>query len=140
MKIIIIFFERESKLPRLYDFYEKFATYEIQQKYYILDLIYNIHLPIWLLLFSVFIIILKKNYRSILVILPLILLWLTYLLGPVSNFRYIIPIYVLYPMIIYLLLKKKIMLVSIIFFMSYYFNYYIVCRERKGLCGDERHN
>lgn len=100
-------FERESKLPRLYDFYEKFATYEIQQKYYILDLIYNIHLPIWLLLFSVFIIILKKNYRSILVILPLILLWLTYLLGPVSNFRYIIPIYVLYPMIIYLLLKKK---------------------------------
>ncbi len=101
------FFERNSKMPRLYEFYERFANYEIQRKYYILECIYNIHLPIWLMLMTIFVAILKKQYKSILVILPLILLWLTYLLGPVSNFRYIVPIYVLYPMMIYLMVLKK---------------------------------
>ena len=30
--------------------------------------------------------------------LPVMLLWMTYLLGPVSNFRYIYPMVILYPL------------------------------------------
>lgn len=100
-------FERNSKLPKLYEFYEGFASFETQKKHFILNKLYSLYLPIWLMLFMVFVAILKRQYKSILVILPLILLWMTYLLGPVSNFRYIIPIYLSYPIIIYLMLKKK---------------------------------
>lgn len=101
------FFERRSKLPKLYDFYEKFANYEIEEKHFILDKIYSLNLPIWLLIFMICVAILKRQYKSIMVVLPLVLLWLTYLLGPVSNFRYIIPIYVMYPVIVYFILKRK---------------------------------
>lgn len=101
------FFERASKIPKLYEFYEGFATYETQSKYFILDRLYSLSLPIWLLIFMMFVAILKKQYKNILIMLPLVLLWLTYLLGPVSNFRYIIPLYVMYPTIMYFILRTK---------------------------------
>lgn len=101
------FFERNSKLPKLYEFYEGFARYEIEKEHFILDKIYSLNLAIWLIIFMICISILKRQYKSVLVVLPLVLLWLTYLLGPVSNFRYIIPIYIMYPTIMYLILRRK---------------------------------
>ena len=99
--------ERESKLPKLYEFYGKVTSFELFEKKPLISNIFSLSTPIWLLLFTMFTLIYKKQIKVINVILPIIFLWLTYIAGPVSNFRYIFPIVCLYPLLIALIINSS---------------------------------
>ena len=99
--------ERKSKLPQLYDFYQKIADYSIMQKFPLIANLFSIAMPIWVMLFSSVILILKRRYKYLLVILLPMLLWATYLLGPVSNSRYIWPLMMIYPVFLFLILGNE---------------------------------
>lgn len=95
--------ERESKLPALANFYYRVAGYySIESKPLIVNL-NSMATPIWFIFIAVYMVIARKQYRKILMLTPLIFLWLSYIIGPVCCFRYLIPIYLLYPYILYLI-------------------------------------
>lgn len=99
--------ERNSKLPKLYNFYENVASYSFFSKIPIVSNVFSIATPIWIMLFCLICLILKRKYRYLLSLLIPVLLWATYLLGPVSNFRYILPFIMMYPFLMYLILGKN---------------------------------
>ena len=99
-------FERPGRFPRLYDFYEKAANYSLFRKVPVLSAINALYFPIWFLLAGSLLLIRyfrrrgKGQLHRTLLFLPVILFWLTYLIGPVSNARYIFPIILMYPVIL----------------------------------------
>ncbi len=98
---------RNSKFSWLLDKLEKFASYEYMENVPFISNIFSLATPIWLIIFAIFISIYKKNRKNIIVLMPPILLWLTYIAGPVSIFRYIFPLFCLYPLFIYLIFNKE---------------------------------
>ena len=109
-------FERPGWLPWLYSYYEKAADYSLLRKIPIVSVLGSLYLPIWALLGGSFLMAGfyrrrrreetakgrqdagREMYKAVL-FLPVILFWLTYLIGPVSNARYVFPIMLLYPLI-----------------------------------------
>ena len=98
---------RDSKIPFLYAYYESIANYELLDKIPFISWIYSLALPIWLILFLLLYFLRQKEILKTLILLPLITLWLTYLVGPVSNFRYILPLIMLYPLLVTLPFIRK---------------------------------
>ena len=98
---------RSSKMPKLLTILENFASYKFFENKPIVSTIFSISTPFWLLLFTFFVLLYRKHYKQILMILPLLFLWLTYMAGPVSNFRYIFPLFVLYPLLISLIFNSS---------------------------------
>ena len=94
--------QRNSKFPKLLDFYEDFASYKIIENTPILNFLFSITMPLWITLFAFFVLLYKKSNKT-LVILSILSLWLNYMFGPISNFRYIFPIMVLYPLLVFLM-------------------------------------
>lgn len=91
-------FERNSKFPQLYDKYERVANYKAFQKVPIVSNLFSISTPVWMLITCIFILLSKQKKKLILILLPSLLIWLTFMAGPVSNFRYIFPIFIQYPL------------------------------------------
>lgn len=96
----------DSKLPELRGFYEKVSNYEAFRKIPVLAQIFSLSMPIWLILFTIVSLWAKKAWRKIIVVIPALCLWITYMAGPVSNFRYIFPIFILYPLMLGLITEK----------------------------------
>ncbi len=94
---------RDSKLPGLYRFYESVADYSLFQKLPLISNLFSITTPVWAILCSAFCLIWKRRYRALIILLSPFLLWATYMLGPVSNMRYILPITMLYPLFLLLI-------------------------------------
>ena len=90
--------------PLVLKYYQAFATYGITAYIPPVSVFLSIALPIWLLLFCMTMFIRRQKSEYILCLLPYVFLWLTYMAGPVSIFRYIFPIYIAYPFLIFLLL------------------------------------
>lgn len=93
-------FKRDSKLPILRTYYEDVASYKLFEKIPFFINIFSISFPFWLMIFSLACSIYQKNKNKILILCLLLLLWSSYLLGPVSNCRYILPFIMLYPLLI----------------------------------------
>lgn len=93
-------FERDSKIPSLFSFYEGFVfIYSLQSKP-IISAFVSLSMPLWVMLLCLcFVMYKRKHHVAIALLLPL-LLWATYLLGPVSNFRYIFPLFLSLPVIV----------------------------------------
>lgn len=100
-------FERDSKLPGLLSAYEKVAEYSCFKDMPIVINLFSITTPIWVLINGVILIFVKKNHRELLYFTPAILLWGTYMFGPVSNFRYMLPIFLMYPFYILIVFNEK---------------------------------
>ncbi len=98
---------RPYKFPIIYKIYHEFASYNIPKIMSFLYVITAINVPVWIMLLSFFYCLYygKRNELS-LIILPLIF-WLTFLLGPLANMRYIMPFYFLYPIFLYTIIVKK---------------------------------
>ena len=104
-------FERQSKFPQLFALYEKaIPSYTVFKKFPLISNVFSIATPVWLLLASLFSVLLRKKKEGIFILAPQLLLWLTYLAGPVSYFRYIFPLFALYPVTFALLLDPQAML------------------------------
>lgn len=97
--------ERDSKLPWLLEKYEKVASYDAFKTKPVIANIFSICTPIWLLLAGICVLSWKKKKELIIPFLPAVGLWLTYMLGPVSNFRYLFPIIAIYPLFVALVLQ-----------------------------------
>lgn len=92
------FIERTNWLPGAFEFYENVADKEAAfMNLPILKLLFSISMPIWIWLFFVLSMLKKGQKQKVVAILPGLLLWMTYLLGPVSNFRYIAPLIMAWP-------------------------------------------
>lgn len=98
---------RDSKIPALYEQYEKLASFERFKTLPIVSNIFSLSFPIWFLILGTLIQIIKKEKKTIVVFLPALLLWCTFMLGPVSNLRYILPIIATYPLYFTILLSKN---------------------------------
>lgn len=89
---------RDSKLPWLLTKLEKVANYEAFRTKPVIANLFSISTPIWVLVMSGFVFLVKKRKDMLLTVFPALGLWMTFMLGPVSNFRYMFPIIVLYPL------------------------------------------
>ena len=98
---------RKSKFPWLLTKLEKIESFEFFEKIPLVSTIFSISFPIWFVLFTIFSLLFKKYYKIVLVILPMVFLWLTYIAGPVSNFRYMLPIFLLYPFLLAIIFDNK---------------------------------
>ena len=100
-------FNRDSKLPTLRKYYEAVASFEIFEKIPNVINIFSINFPFWMMIISLFVSVYKKFYDGMWSIVLMLLLWSTYLLGPVSNCRYVLPFMMLYPFLLVLMLKDN---------------------------------
>lgn len=98
---------RRSKMPNLLKQYEKVASYNSFEGIPIVSNIFSISMPLWLLLFALFSNLYKKNNITNITIIMYILLLMTYIIGPVSNFRYIFPMFAMYPLLFSIILNTK---------------------------------
>lgn len=98
---------RDSKIPALYEQYEKMASFERFKTLPIVSNIFSLSFPIWFLIFGTLIQVAKKEKKTIIIFLPSFFLWCTFMLGPVSNLRYLLPIITMYPLYFTILLSKN---------------------------------
>lgn len=96
-------FERDSKLPWLLEMYEKVADYSAFEGKPFVANFFSIATPVWVLVFCTIIFAVQERKKMILVLLPSFFLWLTHIAGPVSNFRYILALFVQYPLFLMIL-------------------------------------
>lgn len=73
----------------------------------IFKLIFNISIYIYVLVFALFMFVLRKEYKRVLGILPFITLFITVLLGPVAILRYVLPIVLACPLFMHMIIKKE---------------------------------
>ncbi len=100
-------FERESKLPWLYERYEKLASYQRLGRKPVVANIFSLSMPLWLVLFCGWVLYFKHRRKLTLILLPSLLLWLTFMAGPVSNFRYIFPIHIQFALFVAIALQPS---------------------------------
>lgn len=98
--------ERDSKLPVLYEWAELVASHEIIDSCPAISWIFSLSTPFWLVLFCAAGLIAGRDKRALALVLPILFLC-TFLLGPVSNFRYIFPVFLSYPLFVFLLASSK---------------------------------
>ena len=94
------YFKRQSLSKSLLNYYENFSNLFYVKKIPVLYFLFSLATPFFLLLISSFILSAKKQYNGFVVIFLYMSLLITYLLGPVSNFRYIFPFVCFYPIFI----------------------------------------
>lgn len=101
---------RISRAPKMLEYYESFASYSaLKDRLFFIRLPFSLSAPIWLILVCIMIILRRNNCRDsrnkgrfLSCYLIFFFLWLTYLAGPLSNFRYIFPIYAVYPLLLHI--------------------------------------
>lgn len=103
-------FENKDYLPQINGFYRRVAAntnidnISRIMRLPIIRQFFSLSFPFWLLISMLITLVMKKRKEFVLPFLPAACLWLTYLLGPVSNFRYIYPLFILYPIIVWVMI------------------------------------
>ncbi len=95
--------ELSSKLPAYHDFLYGLATFETLEAIPLARVLFSLATPLWILLFCMCSLIARnprKWNRTFIYLLSLAFL-LTFFLGPVSNMRYLIPLYLAMPLYLY---------------------------------------
>lgn len=95
--------ERVTKAPALLEFYETFAKLKLPVP---VEFLFSLAIPIWLILLCMTLLIRLHRCKYASCLFLHFFLWLTYMAGPVSNFRYIFPIFVAYPFFMFLVLRN----------------------------------
>ena len=104
--------ELNKKLPiifqKVHNYYIKVDNTTIKyMNFPIINLFFTLSFNFWLLLICLYHAIKSKNKENITIILILIVLLLTYLLGPIANFRYIYPFYFTLPFYVGIVFCKQ---------------------------------
>lgn len=93
-------FTRDSKIPWLYHWYERVADYSAFEGIPLVATLFSIATPVWSLVLCGIIFLAQGRKKLVLALLPGFFLWLTYMAGPVSNFRYVFPLFLQYPLLL----------------------------------------
>ena len=101
-----------DKLPRLLPIYENAASYKLFRDIPLISNLFSIATPIWAIIFCFFVMLLKDVKGRLLILALPFLLWFTHMAGPISNFRYIFPLFILYPLFLVLILEPHLILSS----------------------------
>lgn len=92
--------ELDSKIPAYYDFLNGLATFETLDKIPFARMVFSLAMPLWVMLFGALSLVgrnKEKWSRSLVFLVPLAFL-LTFFAGPVSNMRYVIPLFLASPL------------------------------------------
>lgn len=97
----------ESKAPKLLALYEQVADFSAFSGKPVWETLFSITTPLWLMLFCLFAGLCGRNKKRAVTVMAGILLWLTYIAGPVSNFRYIFAMFLAYPLYLMIALNPE---------------------------------
>ncbi|MBQ8131382.1 MAG: hypothetical protein IJ193_02705 [Bacilli bacterium] len=105
--------EYHSKLPKpliaIYDYYIKVDNTSIWYMHLpFIKFFFTISFNVYLLIGMIYYCLTKKNNIGLSILIILSLLILTYLLGPIANFRYMYPVYIALPFYILISFPKEI--------------------------------
>jgi len=93
--------EKALLLPNLFSFYENIADFNTENMVRpVIHLLFAISTPFVVLFLIVYDVIRRKRKEGVLILAPYLGLYLTYLLGPLSNFRYVYPFFLAMPLLI----------------------------------------
>jgi len=98
---------RNSKAPAILNFYEGIATRADWQRIPVVSLLFDTALPFWFAVFGVMLSLYRRQKRDLLVFLLPLCLWVTIMLGPLTNGRYAYPFFVCYPLWLCVLLSRR---------------------------------
>jgi len=91
--------EPASLLPGLRDAYERVADYSALDNP-VAGIVFSPSSALWVIVMATYLLYASgSRRRALLVMLPL-LFWLSFLIGPVSNMRYMFPLFCLYPLLV----------------------------------------
>lgn len=101
--------EANSKLPVLFKFYEQFENGNIVQKDGFISWIFAPATYLYILIISMIYVLKNKKWELLIPFTFVSLLWMTFLLGPVSMVRYMLFLYMLAPLlpIVYFSAQRK---------------------------------
>lgn len=103
----VYYIERNSCFSQLRNFYEDTCTnYDGYKSVGVIRIFFALNIPFWLILVSIAVMMITGKKKCIIILLPSLLLWMTYMLGPVCNFRYIYPLVLLYPVYVGIAVSK----------------------------------
>ena len=104
-------FDYPDRLPAVREFYTAVAEYHKAEdgviRWPLIRQFFSVALPVWVLLTAFVLLAALGKWSHMLPLLPLLLLWMTYLLGPVSNFRYMFPLIISYPVILMMMMLEQ---------------------------------
>jgi len=91
-----------NPLPAVKNLINKFCRYNEYQKYPIVSLLFCTATPLWMLLFACAALIARRKTRFLPVAFGTLAVWLTYLFGPCTLARYMLPLFCLAPVLLIL--------------------------------------
>lgn len=100
-------YKRHCKFKSGFSFYKEFGLYHYCKNNILLDSIFSMSTPIWFLLLCVLSLMKKDRRKIALILLPHLFLWITFMAGSTSIFRFDLPLFVSYPIYLVLLLQPS---------------------------------
>ena len=94
-------FERKSVFPGLYELFERFTSYSMLKGRPVREFVFGLSIPFWVVVICGLKVLFSRKFKKLLPLLPALLLTGTYLLGPLSNMRYVFPNLLLIPLLIF---------------------------------------
>lgn len=91
-----------SPLPKLRSFVNKICRLNEYQKYPIVTVLFCTATPLWVILFACAMLIARRRARCLTAVSGVMALWLSYLFGPCTLARYMLPLYALAPVLLIL--------------------------------------
>ena len=89
--------EIQHPLPRLSNFINRICRLNEYQKYPIITVLFCTATPLWVILFACAMLIARRKTRFLPVVSGVMVLWASYLFGPCTMVRYMLPLYCLAP-------------------------------------------
>ena len=99
--------ERASRAPGLLALYERAADYSAFRERPLLNTLFSPSTPPWALLLCLTLLLARGKKETAAALGVPLGLWILYLFGPVSNFRYMFPLFLLYPLLLCLILQPE---------------------------------
>lgn len=96
----------DSKLPALSEFYRSIGNEASFQKVPVVAASFNLGVYTWLLLFAFLLLLYRQQYGELILVIPLLMYFLTTLLGPVVKMRYHYPLIACAPLLIFLIWRR----------------------------------
>lgn len=91
-----------NPLPAVRNFYNRLCRFNTYQKYPVISVLLCTATPVWILAFACAQLIARRKARYLLGVSGLAVLWISYLLGPCTLARYMLPMFCLAPVMLIL--------------------------------------
>ena len=94
--------ESFDPLPKVKSLVNKFCRFNEYQKYPVVTVLFCTATPLWVILFSCSMLIARKKARYLPSVSGVMVIWISYLFGPCTLARYMLPMYCLAPVLLIL--------------------------------------